>query len=123
MFPGAQITCLNKELDDIESAHFGAIKMRTLHLFSNILDIPGFNISHVFNSVLTNGDHTILAVSHNRDFAGGAARVRGIKEEIEKAKYRKWVDVRSSNLGEFNCGSGGKFAAIGCVADLRINHG
>lgn len=123
LFTKAKIVCRNKKLDDIESDYFCESEMRTLHLFSNILDIPRFNISHVFNSVLTNGDHTILAVSHNRAFAGGAARVRGIQKEIEKTKYREWVTVRSSSLDEFECGDGGKFAAISWVADLGIDHG
>jgi ribosomal protein RSM22 (predicted rRNA methylase) len=123
LFPRARVVCLNKTLDDLKRAHFSESEVRTLHIFSNILDIPAFDISKVFSSALTNGDHTVLAVSHNRDFAGGAKRLRAIKEEIDKVKYRKWIKIRSSKISEFNCGGGGKFAAISWYADLEIDRG
>ena len=63
----------------------------------------------------------ILAVSHNRDFAGGAGRLRAIKEEMEKEKHSSWVKFDSSEIDEFTCGEGGKFSAISWTAGLDIS--
>src|SRR3712207_9376548 len=37
------------------------------------------------------------------------SRLKAIKEEIDKDKYRKWIKIRSSKISEFKCGEGGKF--------------
>jgi SAM-dependent methyltransferase len=118
LFPTVRIVCLNKVLDDLEPDDFWESEVRTLHIFSNILDIPGFDIFPVFKLALTSGDHTVIAVSHNRDFAGGAGRLRAAEQKI---KTRKWLEVRDSTINEFTCGEGGKFGAISWSADLRAN--
>jgi SAM-dependent methyltransferase len=123
LFPAASISCVRKSLDDVERSDFPDSKLRTVHLFSNVLDITGFKIGKIFSVGLTKGDHTILAVSHDREFAGGAARLEAIKREIDKDEYRKWILIRSSRIRRFKCGDGGKFAAISWIADLGIRHG
>ncbi|NJC06696.1 SAM-dependent methyltransferase [Sphingomonas kaistensis] len=123
LFSKAEITCLSKKLGDLEKSDFEASDSKTLHLFSNILDITGFELGALFSALLTEGEHIVLAVSHNREFAGGAGRLRGIKDELDKAKYRSWIDVKESDIREFTCGDGGKFPAIGWNAFLGINRG
>lgn len=123
LFPTAKIVCLNKLLDDLDAGQFDTSSLKTIHIFSNILDVPGFNQAKVFNSTFKNGEHTILAVSHNRSFAGGAERITKFKEKIEKKKYASWITIKSSEITEFACGDGGKFPAIRWIADLGIDHG
>lgn len=123
LFPAASIVCLDLMFGDMERSWFTATPLKTLHVLSNVLDIAGFDQSHVFNSTLTTGQHAIMAVSHNRDFEGGAERIKAIKAEIEKAKYSSWVTVRDSATEEFHCGPNGKFAAISWIAELDIQRG
>ena len=123
VFSKAKTACLTKKLDDLKKADFSTSSFKTLHIFSNILDIDSFDLSALFNRLLTSGDHIVLAVSHNRDFAGGAGRVRGIKEEVGKADHVDWIKVHESAITEFTCGDGGKFSVIGWVANLRIKRG
>lgn len=121
LFPSASIVCLQKKLDELAEGDFHKSSVKTLHIFSNILDITGFDLGLLFNLLLTQGEHVIMAVSHNRDFAGGAGRLRAIKEALDKDEHRKWLKVRDSVISEFNCGDGGKFAAIGWSANLSID--
>ena len=71
-------------LDDLDDGLFKESKLLTLHVFSNILDVPGFDQGQLFNKTFTNGENLILAVSHDRNFAGGSARIRAIEEEIRQ---------------------------------------
>jgi SAM-dependent methyltransferase len=72
----AVIEAVNKELDQILLHDLGlSVDFFTLHLFSNVLDIDGFDYVSLFSKILqTKGKHCVLAVSHDRNFEGGSAR-------------------------------------------------
>lgn len=120
LFPNANVTCLNLMLDDLKSENFTTSDLTTVHVFSNVLDVPGFDPGALFTKSFTNGRHIVLTVSHDRDFAGGSGRIRGIEEEIRKTEHSSWVTVNSSSISEFKCGSAGKFAAISWIADITV---
>lgn len=123
LLPKAQIDCHNLFLDDLDRNHFTQSAAQSLHIFSNILDIHGFDQLKVFDASLTNGNHAILAVGNNRDVAGGTARVRAIKDEMDNLEYKSWLTVHNSELHEFKCGDGGKFDAISWIANLSVDRG
>ena len=120
LFSDAEITCLNDMLDDVDGSRFASSNTTTLHLFSNVLDVPGFDQGALFNKTFTNGRHMIIAVSHDRNFNGGSGRIRAIEEEMRKSSHSAWLTVHSSTISEFKCGTAGKFDAISWVADLTV---
>lgn len=59
---------------------------RYLHLFSNVLDLQRFNPRPLLAQLLrTRGKHTFWAVSHNRDFDGGAPLLRQLADDLAHA--------------------------------------
>lgn len=120
LFPSASITCIASMLDDLDESSFKETSLRTLHVFSNVLDVQGFDQGLLFNKTFTNGTHAIAAVSHDRDFAGGSDRIRAVEKEIRKNKHSNWLTVSESTISEFTCGKGGKFDAISWIAALNV---
>jgi SAM-dependent methyltransferase len=104
----ANIHPVNKKLDDLEKKDLKVSSASTnLHIFSNVLDINGFDRVAVFNRIFkTPGKHIILAVSHNRDHHGGSARIRTLDEAVRDPKYSKWLRIKTSNISEFDCPNG-----------------
>lgn len=121
LFPHADITCVASMFDDLDQSMFKKTKLQSLHIFSNILDVQGFDQRSLFDKTFTNGGHTIAAVSHDRDFAGGSARIREIEGEIREKRHSTWLSVSESTISEFKCGHGGKFDAISWVAKLTLD--
>ena len=78
--PESRIISVNKRLDDIVEADIALQEdAAKVHLFSNILDIEGFDSLKLLDKVFSKtnkGFHHILAVSHDREFAGGTPCVR-----------------------------------------------
>jgi hypothetical protein len=121
LFPNSNILCLNVMLDEVDAEYFSSSEARTIHIFSNILDIPSFNQEALFDKSMTNGNHVIAAVSHDRDFDGGSVRIRKIEESVRNHAHSGWLEVHSSTISQFSCGTHGKFDAISWVANLTVD--
>ncbi len=80
---GGEIRCINKMLDGVTAEDLEMQEGRTtIHLFSNVLDIEGFDTYSLFGKMLrTRGLHHVLAVSHHRYHNGGSSRI----EDLAKA--------------------------------------
>lgn len=107
-FPNARVKTVNKYLDNVIEGDLdqseNAIK---IHLFSNILDIDGFNQFELLNKMLsTSGKHSIIVVSHDREHNGGSDRVRETYETLLDKKYNEWYRVKNSGMTQFNCSNG-----------------
>lgn len=89
-----QIVSINNGLDYVTHEEFITDINRTyIHLFSNILDIEGFNFNKLISKItLAKGRHFFIAVSPHDNSRG--TRVRGIYESlITKTDVNKWVIV------------------------------
>ena len=74
-FPEATIELVNKKFDDLDQEDLDLNDGTTkIHLMSNILDVPTYNLEALFEKMLDDdntGIHRIFAVSHDRNFNGG----------------------------------------------------
>jgi hypothetical protein len=106
--PHVDVQLINKELDDLIQNDLQSCPDSTnVHIFSNVLDIDGFDTTDVFNKIFnTAGQHIILAVSHNRNFHGGSERIRILDKSLHDPKHSKWLQVQKSIINEFNCPNG-----------------
>ncbi|WP_180172581.1 class I SAM-dependent methyltransferase [Acinetobacter sp. YH12023] len=78
--PEAELTLINKELDDVEENDLSIDNERmNVHLFSNILDVEGFDQFELFNKILKNGGtHYFIVVSNDRNYYGGSPRLEAL---------------------------------------------
>ena len=122
--PTADITCVSKPFDQLcTSDVMPEATLRAVHVFSNVLDVKGFDQYRLFGQILTPGSHTVLAVSHDRDFDGGTARIRGIKAAVEDPKHADQLVVEGSTLSEFRCGPGDKYPAVSWCGRFEVSGG
>lgn len=119
-YPNASINGVKKLLDDVEENEiFLSDESVKVHLFSNILDIEGFDQYKLLNKVLSkSGEHWLIAVSHDRDHNGGSERLRHTYETLLDDDYKDWYRVIESNIEQFECQNGQP--AIAFVIKLEI---
>lgn len=121
--PSSEIVCVRKGFDQLCTADVMPDEaLRAVHVFSNVLDVKGFDQYRLFGQILTPGSHTVMAVSHNRDHDGGTARIKNIKAALEDPKHADQLVVESSTLSEFNCGPESKYSAISWSARLKVSN-
>jgi len=104
-YPNANVTCINKRLDDVEVDEiFSADSDFCVHLFSNIMDIEGFDPFSLLSKVLSrNGEHWLIVVSHDRDHNGGSLRLRKTYDTLLCDDYKSWFTIRESYITQFEC--------------------
>lgn len=119
------IVAINKKLDQLKSRELMSVESASnIHLLSNVLDVEGYDHFSLFRKMLkTKGRHVVLAVSHNRDFCGGAGRFKELEEYISEKKNRPWIALKASQINEFKCGRDGKYDAISWELDVEVLHG
>lgn len=109
-FPGAALTTINKRFDDLVEAD---IRLRqtpeNVHLFSNILDIPGVSVQKLVDHVLSQeGVQYIVAVSHDRDFNGGSKQLKEFYSTITSTSKGNRCRVLNKKWDNFTCDNGMK---------------
>ena len=56
------------------------------------MDIEGFDIFKLFNKIIeSKGDHTFIAVSHDRSFEGGTPRLENIYRAFTEQKHDQLI--------------------------------
>ena len=89
------------------------------HIFSNVLDITGFDGLSIFRKILkTRGVHNIFAVSHDRNFFGGSRVFDEIIKIIDDSFH---VGVDYKDIYKFKIIVSGKDAdMIGLFCQLEV---
>lgn len=82
---GIPIKTVNKHLDELDAEDIQTSDdATTLHLFSNVLDIAGFDYTRIAELIFSRkGNHLVLAVSHDRCFNGGTERIYGFEQSVK----------------------------------------
>ena len=97
--PEANVICVNKEFDELIHEELNITDtMTNLHIFSNVLDVESFDYAHLYNTIFKkqeHASHVILAVSHDRNFSGGTARIENIYEYATQ-RYVKTHNMKQS---------------------------
>jgi hypothetical protein len=122
--PGATVIAICKRFDDIResdipSAYTGEI----LHVFSNSLDVLGFDPLKLLEKTLRTGLHTIVSVSHDRDFNGGTPRIEGVKAAIEDPSMASQVTIHQSTLTKFTRDNLQKTKGVVWLCQMEIKDG
>jgi hypothetical protein len=122
--PNATVTAICKRFDDLHqtdippTAH-GA----TLHLFSNSLDVTGFDPLSLLSKTLRPGAHTLVSVSHDRDFNGGTPRIVAVKAAFEDPAVAVGVTLRESTLTRFTCDNPSRSEGIAWLCEFEVEDG
>lgn len=104
---------------DIPSGHSEG----TLHLFSNSLDVVGFDPLALLSKGLRTGRHAILSVSHDRDFNGGTPRIEGVKAAFERQALVPGLTIHRSTLDRFTCNNPGQSKGLVWLCEFEVNDG
>lgn len=121
--PDAAVLLVPKRFDDVGSADIAAaVDGSTLHLFANTLDVGGFDPLRLLGDVLRRGRHTVLAVSHDREYPGGTPRFRQVKAAFEHPDRIPDLTINRSVLEQFKCGDNDKWDAVVWLCDLEVHH-
>jgi hypothetical protein len=93
-----QIDAINKKLDDLTYYELDTGFNRTyIHLFSNILDVEGFDLFELFSKITKiPGSHFFIAVSMDTPHRRGA-RIRDIYESLIDSTHAKTNIVHRTN--------------------------
>lgn len=122
--PQVACTALHSRIEHIRDNQLPhASNGQYLHLFSNVLDIASFNPTAVFTSLLRRpGIHTVWAVSHNRDFDGGAPLLRYWADCVTDAvRHQGNVQLHRSQLHAYRIAmSNGQSNVVGWQAQLEV---
>lgn len=119
--PNAMVQCVCKGFDALNAddlAHDPDLP--TIHVLSNVLDVPGYDHFGLFEKMLDVGSHSIIAVSHDRDHDGGSERIIAIKEAIEACEESGSVKILFSETYKFQCDNNQKSDAIAWFMQLDI---
>lgn len=119
--PNAWIQCICKNFEDINSTDLAHDpNLISIHILSNVLDVPSYNHFDLFEKMLDVGRHGVIAVSHHRDFNGGSERFREIKEAIEAYEDRGKVKIEFSKIYNFQCNNKSQSEAIAWLLLLEV---
>jgi hypothetical protein len=120
--PGCPIHCVKKELDALTSADLLPDEaMPTIHVFSNVLDIATFDHFRLLGEMLTAGTHSLLVVSHDRDFDGGTPRISDLKAALEDPAHAASLVISASSLVRFRCGPNEKYPVAAWYAKIEVS--
>ncbi len=122
--PDARVTAINRRFDEVDKEQVPATSPgATLHLFSNSLDLPGFDALTLLIATVRAGRHTILSVSHDRDFNGGSPQVEALAATMTQAgKDGHLIDCRST-VERFTCDNPSRSAGIGWLCEFEVKDG
>ncbi len=88
-----------------------------IHVFSNVIDVPGFDYSRLLlNALSVPGRHLFAVVSHDRDFSGGTSRIRDAYALLSDATVSgECVEIAATDVLQYLCN--GTMKAV-CFAKL-----
>lgn len=104
--PSSEVIPVEKNFTQLRSKDLKAEGTEnTIHIFSNVLDISGYDHLKLFEKVLLPGRHTILAVGNDREFDGGTPNIKMLKRDVEHRSTSGQISVITSTLDQFKCGN------------------
>lgn len=119
----AELVGLSKKLEHLEPADLGRCEGTLLvHIFSNVLDIDGFDHFDLLTKIFClKGRHSIMAVSHDRNFCGGTTRFKDLEKELSDPRHSEWFSVQHSSIRQFVCNGGQP--AIAWLLEVEVHGG
>lgn len=110
---GVPVSAQPVRLPDVPAAAAPAHPLPRVTILSNILDIEGFDLDGLRQALFApGGRHLVVAVSNDRNVAGGGARVRAFKAMLsanhrvlacEEKAWKVQMATRSTQVYAFAC--------------------
>lgn len=120
--PDSTVASICKRFDDLREGDVPAnTTEESLHVFSNSLDVLGFDPLKLFTKTMDVGEHTILSVSHDRDFNGGTPRIEAVKAAFEAPEMASSLTIHRSSLQRFTCDNGSR--GVSWICELEVRNG
>lgn len=124
LFPQASIRTICKRFDDVLDSDTALSRTgHTLHIFSNSLDVTGFDPLTLLGNTLSVGRHTILAVSHDRNFDGGTPRIESVQSALEAAAAESYLTIHRSTMDRFVCDNPTQSKGVVWICEFEVNDG
>ena len=119
--PGSNITGVNEMLDNINHSDLAAPASNVrMHLFSNILDVEGFDQYTLFSDMFRHsGRHLVLAVGNDRSQHGGSERLRTLFELMHDEAHQDWLSLHDAEIKSFRTDR--DRSAIYFYVDVRVD--
>lgn len=116
-----EVKTMNMDFDEFNRVNAeGNTGGLTYHLFSNVLDINGYDhLKLLSNAISTTGENIILGVSHDRN---GSLNIRACKKQIDSLKDDKKYAVKDNFIETFKCNND-KNDAIALCAHVEVHDG
>jgi hypothetical protein len=122
--PEAELVCIHKSFDEVVAEDLdGDAGLPRLHIYSNVLDIPGFAHTRLFLQGLALGKNTVLAVGNDRNDHGGTAHLLEVEALLDHPEYKKHFQEKTSEISQFKCGDDEKFFAVSWFAKFEVVNG
>jgi hypothetical protein len=119
--PAASVSGVCKRFDAVLASDLPPAQAEhTLHLFSNSLDITGFDPIRLLTTTLRPGRHTILSVSADRNFRGGTSQIESVKAGVEIMPVAGKLTVRRSETMQFTCDNPSRSPGFAWLCQLEV---
>lgn len=118
--PQASVFSFKDKVNNFEIKKLNILSdVEFLHIFSNVLDVPGFDGLMLIKKILkTKGVHNIFAVSHDRNFIGGSWI---FDEIIRLINSSPCIDLDYTEKYSFNvCVNGKESRVIGLFCQFEV---
>lgn len=111
--PKSTVRLVGKTFDELNESDFASKELaHTAHIFSNVLDIGGYDHLALLAKGLSPGRHTIVAVGHDRDYSGGSGYIEKLKAAVEHPSMASQIKLTTSHVERFACGNRGEPAIV-----------
>ena len=122
--PAVTVSSVCKRFDELGESDIPSVGSdQTLHLFSNSLDIPGFDPLALLAKTMKLGRHTILSVSHDRNFNGGTPQIERVRAAVECSSSASTFTIHRSTLDRFTCDNPNQSKGVIWLCELEIKDG
>ena len=122
--PESTIETIQARFDDVTARALRFFdRLDTVHIFSNVLDVPGFDACALLDKALGPGHHLLLALSNDRSVAGGTERVLAVKRAVEHPGVASRSTLNWSRYERFTCDTRNRAGAVLWFCGLDMHHG
>ena len=122
--PSATVSSVCSRFDDVrESDVSSTTSAETLHVFSNSLDVLGFDPIGLLTKTLRRGRHAILSVSHDREFNGGTPQIERVKAALEGGSIAAVSAIHRSTLERFTCNNPTRSKGLVWLCEFEVKDG
>lgn len=120
--PRATIRPVNKVFDAVSSDDLLVGSGPTLHIFSNVLDVDGYDHVALFRKALNAGEHIVAAVGHDRTAHGYSRGFARLQNAVESGAIRYGVQINNTQSEQFLCRNKGERAVM-WLCNLEVRDG